>query len=171
MRKKIMRRETGSALIITMLILVLLGLIGLAALDTVTRDQQVAGFQNRESLAFYTAEAAVADAKERLRTGVFATNAQITFPTQATAVKLGDTTIFPNGQPAYFGDPAAVGGQAVLYQNAGARDTSSGNSLNEGQQQWFNTLWRIQVEGQTPDLATSRLDVMATKSLPGGNSY
>jgi len=171
MREEAMRSEAGSALIITMLILVLLGMIGMAALDTVTRDQQVAGYQNRESLAFYAAEAGVADAKERLRTGVFATNAQIQFPNQAAAVTLGDTTIFPTGQPMYFGDPAAVGGQAILYQNAGARDTSSGNALNEGQQQWFNTLWRVQVEGQTPDQATSRLDVMATKSLPGGNSY
>ena len=166
-----MRREAGSALIVTMLILVLLGMIGLAALDTETRDQQVAGYQNRESLAFYAAEAGVADAKDRLRTGVFATNAQIQFPTQATAVQLGDNVIFPDGQPQYFGDPAAVGGVAVAYQNQGARDTSSGNDLREGRQQWFNTLWRIQVEGQTADLATSRLDVMATKSLPGGNSY
>ena len=165
-----MRREAGSALIITMLILVLLGMIGLAALDTVTRDQQVAGYQNRASLAFYAAEAGVSDAKDRSR-GVFATSAQVTFPNQAAAVSLGDTTIFPYGRPQYFGDPAAVGGQAVLFQNAGARDVGGGYDLREGRQQWFNTLWRIQVQGQTADLAVSRLDVMETKSLPGGNSY
>jgi len=165
-----MRREAGSALIITMLILVLLGMIGLAALDTVTRDQQVAGYQNRASLAFYAAEAGVSDAKDRIR-GVFATNAQVTFPAQAAAVSLGDTTIFPYGRPQYFGDPAAVGGQAVRFQNAGARDVGGGYDLREGRQQWFNTMWRIQVQGQTADLAVSRLDVMETKSLPGGNSY
>jgi len=165
-----MRREAGSALIVTMLILVLLGMIGLAALDTVTRDQQVAGFQNRASLAFYAAEAGVADAKDRIR-NVFATNAQVNFPNMAAAVSLGDATIFPYGRPQYFGDPAAVGGQAVRFQNAGARDVGGGYDLREGHQQWFNTLWRIQVQGQTADLAVSRLDVMETKSLPGGNAY
>lgn len=165
-----MRREAGSALIVTMLILVLLGMIGLAALDTVSRDQQVAGYQTRSSLAFYAAEAGVADAKDRIR-AVFATGAQVTFPNQAAAVSLGDATIFPYGRPQYFGDPAAVGGSAIKYQNAGSRDTGGGYDLREGRQQWFNTLWRIQVQGQTSDAAVSRLDVMETKSLPGGTSY
>jgi hypothetical protein len=170
MKSGAMRREAGSALIVTVMILVLLGMIGLAALDTAMRDQQVAGYQNRSSLAFYAAEAGVADAKNRLA-AVFATNAVVTFPAMAAAVQLGDAVIFPYGRPRYFGDPAAVGGQAVQYMNAGARDTAGGNDLREGRQQWFNTLWRIQVEGQTADGASSRLDVMATKQLAGGNAY
>jgi len=170
MRGRETRREAGSALILTVLILVLLGLIGLAALDTVMRDQQVAGYQNRSSLAFYAAEAGVADAKNRLQ-AVFATNAVVNFPAQAAAIQLGDATMFPYGRPRYFGDPAAAGGAPILFMNAGARDTAGGNDLREGRQQWFNTLWRIQVEGQTADGATSRLDVMATKQLAGGNAY
>jgi hypothetical protein len=31
-----------------------------------------------------------------------------------------------------------------------------------------NTLWRIRVEGRTPDGARSRLDVVATRELDGG---
>jgi len=162
------RREGGSALIVTILLLVLLGVIGLSALDTVTRDQQVAGFQNRNRMAFYAAEAGVADAKDRLR-AVFSTGATVAFPTQATAVQMGDATIFPNGQPIYYADPSAPAG--IQYADSGALDLGGGNDLREGGEQWFNTLWRIQVEGRTPDGATARLDVMATRQLSGGNAY
>jgi hypothetical protein len=52
------RREQGSALFLAVMMLVLMGFLGLAALDRVTRDEQVAGFQNRARTAFYAAEAA-----------------------------------------------------------------------------------------------------------------
>ena len=38
------RGEQGSALFVAVMLMVLMGLIGFAALDTVTKDQQVAGF-------------------------------------------------------------------------------------------------------------------------------
>ena len=62
-----MRRQNGSALIVTVMLLLLLGVIGLSALDTVMRDQQVAGFQNRSTAAFYAAEAGVAHQQHRSR--------------------------------------------------------------------------------------------------------
>lgn len=162
------RRREGSALVVTVLLLVLIGLMGLAALDTVTRDQQVAGFQNQNRLAFYAAEAGVADAKDRLR-DVFSTTATVPFPTAATPVTLGDAATFPFGQPRYYADPAA--GMGVEYQNAGSIDFGGGNDLREGSEQWFNTLWRIRVEGATSSGATARLDVMATRQLSGGHAY
>ncbi len=71
MRSHVMRRrESGSALIITVLVMLLLGAIGISALDTVMRDQQVAGYQNRSSTAFYAAEAGVAQAKDLVRRNV-----------------------------------------------------------------------------------------------------
>ena len=54
------RQEAGSALLVAVLILALMGVIGLAALDTVTRDRQVAGYQSRAQTALYAAEAGVA---------------------------------------------------------------------------------------------------------------
>ena len=45
MRARNERREEGLALFVTVLMLVLMGGIALAALDTVTRDRQVAGLQ------------------------------------------------------------------------------------------------------------------------------
>ena len=59
------RRESGSALIVTVMLLLLLGVIGLSALDTVMRDQQVAGFQNRSTAAFYAAEAGLSRGQGR----------------------------------------------------------------------------------------------------------
>ena len=161
-------REAGSALVVTVLLLVLLGVIGVAALDTVARDQQVAGFLNRNRLAFYAAEGGVADAKDRLR-AVFSVDASVPFPTAAAPVQVGDTALFPYGQPRYFGDPAAPAG--VQYMSQGALDVASGMDLREGGEQWFNTLWRVQVQGQTPDGANSRIDVMATRQLAGGMAY
>jgi hypothetical protein len=167
--KRPMRREGGSALIVTVLLLILLGAIGLAALDTVTRDQQVAGYQSRSRLAFYAAEAAVADARDRIAQQVWSTDATVAFPAQAAAVKLGDVTIFPYGQPFYYGDPNAPA--AIQYANKGAIDLGGGNDLREGREQRFNTLWRVRVVGATPDGATARIDEMTTKQLSGGNAY
>lgn len=159
------RREGGSALIVTVLLLVLLGVVGLAALETVTRDQQVAGFQNRSRLAFYAAEAGVADAKNRLR-AVWSTEDTVAFPDQSTPVAVGDAAAFPLGQPTYYADPAAAAG--VGYMNAGAPSVAGGHDQRLGGAMRVNTLWRIQVEGSTPDGARSRLDVVATRELDGG---
>lgn len=159
------RREGGSALIVTVLLLVLLGIVGLAALDTVTRDQQVAGFQNRSRLAFYAAEAGVADAKNRLR-AVWTTEDTVPFPDQGTAVSMGDTALFPYGQPSYYADPAVPAG--IEYMNAGAPSVSGGHDQRLGGSSRVNTLWRIRVEGSAPGGTTSRLEVVATRELDGG---
>jgi hypothetical protein len=160
-----LRREGGSALIVTVLLLVLLGIVGLAALDTVARDQQVAGFQNRSRLAFYAAEAGVADAKNRLR-DVWSTQDTVAFPGQATPVEMGDTAMFPYGRPSYYADPSAPAG--IQYMNADAPSSSSGHKANLGGSQRVNTLWRIRVEGSAPGGTTTRLEVVATRELDGG---
>jgi len=160
-----LRREGGSALIVTVLLLVLLGIMGLAALETVTRDQQVAGFQNRSRLAFYAAEAGVADAKNRLR-AVWSTEDTVPFPNQGAAVMMGDTATFPHGQPGYYADPLVAAG--IEYMNAGAPSVSGGHDQRLGGSTRVNTLWRIRVEGSAPGGTTSRLEVVATRELDGG---
>jgi len=158
------RREQGSALIVTVLLLVLLSVMGLAALDTVQRDQQVAGFQNRARLAFYAAEAGIADAKNRLR-DVWTDTATVTFPDQANAVFLGDATLFPLGRPSYFADPDAP--QGVEHLNGGAPSFGGGGDQRVGRTR-VNTLWLIRVAGETPEGARSRLEVVATRELDAG---
>jgi hypothetical protein len=159
------RREGGSALIVTVLLLVLLGIVGLAALDTVARDQQVAGFQNRSRLAFYAAEAGVADAKNRLR-DVWTTETTVAFPAKAAALPVGDTALFPYGQPSYYADPSVAAG--IEYMNAGAPSVGGGHDQRLGGSTRVNTLWRIRVEGSAPGGTTSRLEVVATRELDGG---
>lgn len=165
MSQRSLRREGGSALIVTVLLLVLLGIVGLAALDTVARDQQVAGFQNRSRLAFYAAEAGVADAKNRLR-DVWTTTDTVAFPDQTTPVAMGDAAMFPYGQPSYYADPLAPAG--VEYMNADAPSASGGHRQNLGGSQRANTLWRIRVEGSAPGGTTTRLEVVATRELDAG---
>jgi hypothetical protein len=165
MTKTRIRREGGSALLVTVLLLVLLTVMGLAALETVQRDQQVAGFQNRSRLAFYAAEAGVADAKNRLR-DVWTDTATVDFPDDTAPVYLGDASLFPFGRPRYFADPAATEG--VEFLDAGAPSMGGGGDQRLGGSQRINTLWRIRVAGQTPEGATSRLEVVATRELDAG---
>ena len=61
------RRQQGSALLIVMLVMAMMGLIGFAALEAVTRDQRVAGFMKRKKIAFFAAEAGVSTALHALR--------------------------------------------------------------------------------------------------------
>ncbi len=159
------RREEGSALIVTVLLLVLLSVLGLAALDTVQRDQQVAGFQNRSRVAFYAAEAGVADAKNRLR-DVWTDTATVDFPDEPNAVLLGDPALFPLGRPSYYADPDAP--QGVEFLDAGAPSLGGGGDQRLNGSRRINTLWRIRVAGQTSDGARSRLEVVATRELDAG---
>ncbi len=162
-------RENGSALIVTVLLLVLLSVMGLAALETVQRDQQVAGFQNRSRLAFYAAEAGIADAKNRLR-DVWTETATVTFPDETTPVAVGDAALFPLGLPVYYADPASAGG-GVEYLDGGAVSYGGGGDLRLGGAMAINTLWRIRVIGETPEGARSRLEVVATRQLEGAGGY
>ncbi len=52
---------------VAVLMLVLMGALGLAALEGASQDRQIAGFQNRSDNAFYAAEAAVAQARQLVR--------------------------------------------------------------------------------------------------------
>jgi len=50
------KRAGGSALLVTVMLLLMIGLVGLAALNTTMRDQQVAGFQNRKRVEAHEAD-------------------------------------------------------------------------------------------------------------------
>ena len=60
-------RERGSALLVAMLMLALMGIIGIASLETVARDRQVAGFGNLAQSALYAADAGIAESLDLLR--------------------------------------------------------------------------------------------------------
>jgi hypothetical protein len=144
------RRTEGSALLITVLLLLLLGALGFAAMNAATRDQQVAGFQNRRKIAFYAAEAGVARALEAL------TNSQT--PAVPTA-NLGDTTVFPHGQPGYREDPTAA--DAIEPLGTGAFPGMSLNIGQGGTATYMLSFWKIRVQGEGPGGSVARLETVA----------
>ncbi len=161
------RREAGSAMFLAVMMLVLMGWLGLAAMDTATRDRQVAGFQNRSRSAFYAAEAGVAAGRAAIRS---VTSRGSTPPLVAT--NLGDAALYDNETqlPSFYGDPNFAP-NFISY----ADDGGVAGGMNLGSKTKFvNTLWRINVVGQSPNAlgagrgSTAAVEVMETKILASG---
>lgn len=160
------RRESGSALFIAVMMLVLMGALGIVALDSVTTDRQVAGLQNRAVAAFYTAEAALAEARSLVEE-VGSRSSTPTFHTQGTAYLLGDTALYARegDQPKYYGDPAFADPIRWIGDSGGGM---SGGNLQVGKQKLMETLWQINVVGESPNGARSRVEVVEVKVLSQG---
>ena len=144
------RRNDGSALLVTVMLIVMIGLVGLAALNTATRDQQVAGFQNRKRMALYAAEAGVAQALETLTTASEAT---------VGTGSVGDTTLFPYGTPAYGPDPTVTDPVEDL-----GTGPFPGMGLNLGQgglPTYQLSYWRLRVQGTAPGGSQARLEAVS----------
>ncbi len=152
--------ESGVALLVAVMMLVLMGMIGIAALETVTQDRKVAGFQTRARAAFYAAEAGLGTSKNLVRTA----GERTSIPVLATT-NLGDAATYPHGRPSFRGDPEFA--NAVRYVRDGA-PWAQGGDLRVGKQKLVNTLWQANVEGDTPDGAMARLEAMLTKLLSSG---
>lgn len=88
------------------LLLVLMGALGLAAIDMAGRDRQSAGFQNRTRSAFYAAEAGAAHGRDLV--GDIADHYATPPPLPTTTLgDLGAGNLYDReGQlPQYYGDP------------------------------------------------------------------
>ena len=84
------RRERGSALFVAVVMLVLMGFLGLAALDRVGSDEQIAGYQNRARTAFYAAHAGVAEARILVKDSATLTSSTRPFHTDVAPATIGD---------------------------------------------------------------------------------
>jgi hypothetical protein len=164
------RRESGSALFVAVLMLVLMGWLGLAGMDTASRDRQVAGFQNRSRAAFYAAEAGAAQGRALVRQ--VASRADTPVLAQSF---LGDAALYDRETqlPQYYGDPAFAP-NFVAYLDEGG--VAGGMNLG-AKTKFVNTMWRINVEGQSPGplaaigtsrASTARIEVVETKVLSSG---
>lgn len=154
------KREGGVALLVSMLMMILMGLIGLASLDTVMRSRQVTGFQNMAETALYAADAGVAEGLDILRTDEF--------DGPVTAGDCIDSKI-PNtglgGGRSYQADPDSD--QICMLATAGAcpgRD----NSIEVGANQTLLTVWNMRVEGNAPGGATAGVQATAQRCLSFG---
>jgi hypothetical protein len=150
MKQREIRSQGGSAMVIAMLMLLLMGLIGFAALATVTRDVQVAGAQFRKKSAFYAAEAAISKALETMRT-----TGTPTIP----STNLGDTGVYPHGQPVYAldthqADPVkslGVGGFPGMNLQLG----------QDGTPMFQMQMFRVRVQGTAPGGSLSRIEMVS----------
>jgi hypothetical protein len=165
------RRESGSAMLVAVMMLVLMGLLGVAALDTAGEDQQIAGLTNRSRSAFYAAEAGAAHGRQLIADADSRSAAPV-----LPATTLGDATLYSRyqAQPRYFPDPAPPsGGAAIQY----VEDGGPAEGMNLANPRYVNTIWRINVIGQSPENAggiweqrasTARVEVQQTKVLSTG---
>ena len=144
------RRQQGFALLLSVVLLLLLAVLGFASLIAVSKDQQVAGFQNRRVIAFFAADAGAAKAMETLTT-----LGTVSVPTTT----LGDSTIFPHGQPSFRLDPTV----ADPIEGLGVA-AYPGMSLNIGQggtPAYHLDYWRTRVQGDGPGGSVARIDMVS----------
>lgn len=166
------KREQGAALLVSVLVLALMGIIGLSAMETVTRDRQIAGFQSRAQTSLYAAEAGIAygmgllrrDAQGLAQLGEGAlidynpsSGSPPDFPDQSTAIALGSDFPAP-GPPEFYLDLDASNPrdltdppQAVRYIGRGNPCTGWIMSSSLPAVQWAEALWDIRVRGENPD--------------------
>jgi Tfp pilus assembly protein PilX len=147
------RRQAGSALLVAMLLLALMGVIGLASLNTVMRDRQVAGFQSQSQTALYAADAGLAEGLDVLRREVV-----------GAALSPGDcltgnipTRTLPNGA-SYQADVAAI---CML---ASADPCSELDASWEQQSSvYLNTIWDVRALGTAAGGARARVQAGAER--------
>jgi hypothetical protein len=143
------KHEGGSALLVTVMLLMMLGLLGLAALNTTTRDQQVAGVENRKRMALYAADAGISEAFGRLTT---------TQTPGVSTTSIGDTTIFPYGQPSYQPDPTTA---TPIKDLGNAPFPGMGLNIGEGGLPTYQmNYWRIRVQGLAPGGTQAKVEAV-----------
>ena len=166
------RRRHGSAMLLAVMMLVLMGLLGVAAMETASQDQQIAGLTNRSRSAFYAAEAGAAHGRQLIA----AASARSSTPA-LPATLLGDAPMYARyqTQPSYVPDPAPPGGGAAIQY---IEDAGPAEGMNLANPKYVNTIWRINVIGQSPEnpggvwvqrASTARIEVQETKVLSVGH--
>lgn len=163
------RRESGIALMLSILLLITVSALALSTMQTAATDGSVAGFQNQETMAFYAAEAAIAEARDVVRD--MGERSQVPaypadFPNQGNPVQIGDSTSYVAGQqPTYYADPAVT--TPIGYVGEGKQCTEGCNMMLGGTK-YNHTKWQINVVGESPSGDQKRLEVVATRLLAVG---
>jgi Tfp pilus assembly protein PilX len=129
-----------------MLVMAMMGLIGFAALEAVTRDQRVAGFMKRKKIAFFAAEAGVAAARHALQT---------TEGPDFTASTVGDASWFQHGLPTYSLDTS--GGASSSDLGNAALPGYSLNIQEQNSPKFTIRYWEVKVKGEAFGGTVSRI--------------
>jgi Tfp pilus assembly protein PilX len=149
------RREEGAALLVTMLLMALMGMIGLASLDTVMRDRQMTGFQNQAQSALYAADAGIAEALDIMRTEMIG---GALYAGDCISVKVPNTDL--GGGLSYVADPD----DDEICMLASAEPCAQFDaSIEVGQPVFLNTVWNARVEGSAPGGATANVQATVAR--------
>jgi Tfp pilus assembly protein PilX len=165
------RREQGVVMFITVLLLAMMGGLGLAALDSASRDRDTAGYYNRETAAFYAADAGVQHARALVKK-VGSPNETPAFPTSGSPQEMGDSSLYATvlsgggTLPSYYGDPAFA--NPVRSDGESAGQYSEGMNLQSKGAKAIATLWQINVVGQAANGETARIEAKEVKFIFGG---
>jgi len=165
------RRQSGMALMLSILLLITVSALALSTMQTAASDGVVAGFQNQEAMAFYAAEAAVAQARNVVRQ--MGERSQVPsypadFPNQANPQAISDGAEYATGtQPRYYADPAPPTTAPIMYVGEG-RQCTEGCNMTLGGAKYNHTKWQINVIGESPSGDQKRLEVVATRLLAVG---
>ena len=157
------------ALMLSILLLITVSALALSTMQTAASDGTVAGSQNQEVMAFYAAEAAIADARRIVRD--MGERSQVPtypadFPDEANPVLLSDSSEFVTGeQPVYYADPNPP--TPIGYVGEGKQCTE-GCNMTLGGAKYNHTKWQINVVGESPSGDQKRLEVVATRLLAVG---
>ena len=165
------KREEGVALMISILLLMAVSALALSTMQTAASDGQVAGFQNQESIAFYAAEAGIADARAIIRNmgeREQVPNYPADFPNVANPVELSQSSQFVGGdQPIYYADPNPPAAAPIVYIGEGTQCTQ-GCNMTIGGLKYNHTKWQVNVVGESPSGDQKRLELVATRLLAVG---
>ena len=140
-------RRGGFALVLTVMLLLMLASLAFAGLETVQRDQQVAGHQNRSRMALHAADAGLAKAMETL---------ELTGTPSIPTTQLGDPALYPHGRPSFEADTSD--GPAVESLGAGGVNGFNLQPTQNGAPQFQVEYWKIRVQGNAPGGTRARLE-------------
>jgi hypothetical protein len=163
------RHDRGSALLITAVLLFIVSAVGMNTLRTTEYDQRVAGYQKQGQIAFYAAEAAVADARAVVRD--MAGRAELPeypadFPNEGTPEEISTASDFPGSpRPKFYVDPDVT--NPISYMGEGASCTE-GCNMNIGATKYNHTRWKINVVGEAPSGDEQRIEVVVLRLLAVG---
>jgi Tfp pilus assembly protein PilX len=155
--KRRARRESGAALLVSMLLLTAMALIGFASLNTVMRDREVSGYTSQGQSALLGADAAVAHSLDVIRTQIV-----------GIAVSAGDClpgtipgATLPNG--VVYGPDATAPTNQICMLAAAEPCAELDSSIEQGQPIYLYTVWNVRTQGVAAGGATSRIQATAER--------
>ena len=157
------RDQRGAALLVTMLLLALMAVVGMASLDSVMRDHQSAGHMGLSQTAFYAADAALSESLDLLRVEVLS---PVTGPGDCLSASIPSRSL---GNGSSFGpDPTAATDEICMASIAEDCDELMASS-EIGGAVFRYTLWNVRTQGTGAGGATSRVQAMARRCHAFGN--